>query len=176
MFKIEVNVQGTTHGHYWLNKHSDDFIQFLPAQFTRTYGTTITKDNITAYKIDELSKDTLDTKLLIDGNELDCSETGKIKVLRKHSAGASDEQYLTRSMFDMLKDEREQMTATSTAPQTVTDLTTIQHDFGSGPEDAVLVPTGHELTLNFESLELELIGTALAQYPYDENCNFLGNN
>lgn len=178
MFKIEVNVNGTTHGHYWMNKHEDDFLQFLPNQFTLQYGELITKDEITAYKINE------DQFALFEGklqqhlkNDLDCDEggAGVLRVCRKDlprlNAG-----FCPRDIFDSQKSEREADFANAVTPQTVTDLATVQHDFGEGLVDAVEVPEGHELTLMYCSIELELTGTALSGWPYDENGNFLGNN
>ena len=179
MFKIEVNVNGTTHGHYWMNKHEDDFLQFLPNQFTLQYGELITKDEITAYKIDEGNFALFEGKIKQhENNGLDCDEggAGVLRVCRKDEARLESDTYYPLEIFQKEKTEREEIFSSSKAPQVVADLATVSHDFGNGEEDAVLVPAGHELTLEHCSVELEIIGEALSRWPYDDSGKFLGNN
>lgn len=187
MFKIEVNVNGVTHGHYWMNNHEDDFLKFLPKQFTAQYGELITKDEITAYKIDEANFSIFEGKLKQHkNNSLDCDEggAGVLRVCRKDKARLEADTHYPLEFFEKKKAEREEIFSSSQAPQAVTDLNIVQYDFGRvdenevaiGPEDAVLVPAGHELTLEHCSVELEIMGEALSQWPYDDNGKFLGNN
>jgi len=83
MFKIEVTkADSSVEGFYWMNKHADDFAQFLPSQLTRQLGELITKDNISIIKIDEASKDLLEGKCCMEHCAIDCSELGKIKVIK----------------------------------------------------------------------------------------------
>jgi len=178
MFKIEVDVKGSIEGHYWLNRHEDDFIQFLPAQFTRQYGELITKDELTVYKFDESLKDLVEGKLeQHKNNGIFCEVTSKIRVCRRDEAKFSADEYTPRANFDSVKAEREAIFSDAATSQTVSDLTTVAHDFGDGVEDAVQVPAAHELAAAFMSLELELEGTELVNsYPYDNEGKFLGNN
>lgn len=179
MFKIEVTKADTSVvGYYWMNKHEDDFVQFLPSQFTRALGETITKDDIAVYKIAESSKDLLEGKISVhEKNCIDCStETGKIKVCRKDSAKYSLDEYIRLAEFTDAKAAREAMFADSATPQTVTVPATEQYDFGDGLEDAVKLVVGNELISDYTTTELSLTGTALSPaYPYDVNGVFLGN-
>lgn len=175
MFKIEVTKpsDSSVHGFYWMNKHQDDFAQFLPAQMTRELGEVITKDDIVIIKIDEAQKDVLEGKLSVhEKNTLDCVTAGAIRVCRHSPAKGSG--IVPLAEFNALKAERESEMAGAVTPQTVTVPATIQHDFGSGAEDAIDL-TGNELESDALSLELELTGTAIA-WPYDVNGNFTGNN
>ena len=179
MFKIEVDVNGQTFGHYWMNKHEDDFVQFLPKQFTSQYGELITKNELTIYKIDEDQFPLFEGKLKQhEKNGLDCDEGGPgvLRVCRKDEARLDSGSHYPREFFDQQKSERELIFSNSQNPQTVSDPGTIQHDFGNGLVDAVLIPDGHELTLEHCSIELSLTGTPLSAWPYDENGKFLGNN
>lgn len=175
MFKFEVNVNGTIYGRYWMNKHSDDFIQFLPAQFSREYGEVISKNEIAIYKIDEAIMPVFEAKMAKhEANELDASETGKLKIIRKDDARVAEGEYMTLEAFNKAKAKREEIFADAVSPQTVSVPATIQHDFGSGTEeDAVQIPAGHELASAYESLEFTATGT-LVPYPYDNDNNFIG--
>jgi hypothetical protein len=177
MFKIEVDVKGTTHGHYWLNKHEDDFLQFLPNHFTRQYGEEITKDQLTVYKVEESKKDLLEGKIeQHKKNKIDCdSEAGKIKVCRHDEAQVAEGDFVRSSEFEQKKTEREEIFMLTSSPQTVADIPTVEHDFGDGAEPAVEIPIGHELAYSYETLELELVGVELSQWSYDKNGKFLGN-
>lgn len=177
MFKVEVDVIGTIHGHYVMNSHDEDFLQFMPKYFTGIYGEVITKDQLTVYKIDEDKMPLLEGKLKNQNNSLDCdSELGKIKVCRHDDAKFLVDEYVPIDIFMGQKSQRESIFNNSSSPQTVSEPTTVQHDFGNGLEDAKQIPAGHELSAPYSTLELELVGTALNQWSYDESGKFLGNN
>jgi len=177
MFKIEVDVNGTAHGHYWMNRHKDDFLQFLPSHFTSQYGELITKEELTVFKFDEANKDLLEGKLAQHThNMVDCSTSDKIKICRHDGALVNEGDKLPLAHFEEMKAYREAIFSDSATPQIVAQPSTISHDFGDGAEDAIEIPVGHELAAAYTTLELELTGTALAAWPYDNEGKFLGND
>lgn len=178
MFKIEVDVNGQTYGHYFMNKHADDFAQFLPKMFMATYGEVIAKEAITIYKIDEASQPLLEGKLRQSvHNSLDRSVSGQLVINRNIKAEFNNGDYLKLEDFYQAKGSRENAFSNSKNPQTVKKPTTIQHDFedGEGLVDAVKLTATNELVKDYSSEELVLTGTALARWPYDAKGNFLGN-
>ena len=131
MFKIEVEVNGETFGHYWMNKHEDDFLQFIPAQFTATYGEVITKENLTVYKFPEQDKNLLEGKInQHEKNTLDCSDSGKIKVCR-HDSEFLTENWYNKEYIDDFKKRREEIFSNSSSPVTVPLPAESVFDFGA---------------------------------------------
>ena len=168
MFKIEVNVLGKTHGHYWMNKHEDDFIRFLPKHFTRVYGEEITKDDLKIYLIEESKMDLLEGKInQSEFNELDFSQDGKILLKRYHKAVYKDGEFVKLQSYLSTREDRENTARGSKNPQIITHYPTIKHDFGNGVEDAIKIIVGNELINDFNSTELELVGIEMKNsFPY----------
>lgn len=181
MFKIEVNVNGVTKHHYWMNKHNDDFLQFLPVQFTREYGEEILPEHITAYKIEESKMALLEGKLKQnEGNAL-AYEDGKIlcKRLDKAKYKAGDkvrlEEYEAEAAKrdDKFKDAKDKEAVKVKAPNYK------KENVVEGEEtievDMVTIDGSEDLAQDVESLELELVGVALKEWPYDSKGRFKGN-
>ena len=178
MFKLEVEVNGETFGHYWMNKHEDDFLQFIPSQFTTEYGELITKDNITAYKIDENFKALFEGKLNQNSfNKVDCDSggAGKLRICRHDKSRFNVGTFLSLDIFEEEKARREAIFSDSAVPQIVTSPDVIQYDFGDGVKDAIQLDSNNELVSDYSSVELELEGATLVKWPYDEEGKFLGN-
>lgn len=187
MFKLEINVNGIIKHRHWRNKHSDDFLQFLPKFFTAEYGELITPENITAYLIDEVEAVLLDGKNgQSESNDIYYID-GKIlvkrieKALYKIGDKVSLENYETERLKrdEKFKDSKEKDKLKTKAPKSK------KEDFITGQDengidiieniDVVTVEINDDLALEAESLELELTGKKLKQWPYNSKGEFLGN-
>ena len=183
MFKYEVNINGKTHIEYGINKHADDFIQFLPAHFTRVMGERVLPEHITVYKFDEDDKDFYEGKKAISKHNEEILEAGNsLKVCRvdraKFKVGDKVElsDYLEKSKEreEKFKDSKDHKDKVVKAPKSKVESV----DDGTGTmvdKDIVTIEVGDELAEDLVSTELELIGTPLIQWPYDSKGKFLGN-
>ena len=182
MFKIEVDVNGTIHGHYFMNAHEDDFIQFLPKHFIRTYGEDITPDKIKCFKMDESKMSLLEGKIAQhEANEIDESEAGKLKVCRVEKARFEVGQEVDLEDYDKVSLEREEKfkdakkTKKKKAPKTTKIVSRIVDEVAVDVE-VVTVDATDDLAKDAVSLELELVGVEMENhYPYDSKGKFLGN-
>lgn len=188
MFKIEINVNGVIHHRHWRNKHEDDFLQFLPKHFTRELGELITPEMITAYLIDETEANLLDGKndqseindiYYVDGKILvKRIEKAIYKVGDKVKLEEYEEMGLKRD--GKFKDSKEKKDKKTKKPKTKKEDLAVGKD-ENGDDiievkvDVVTVEATDDLANDIESVELELTGTKLKQWPYDKNGKFLGN-
>ena len=183
MFKYEVNFNGKVHIEYGINKHADDFIKFLPAHFTRVMGEEILPEHITIYKFDEKKKDLYEGKKAIhDANEEILEAGASLKILRvdKAKLKVGDkvelEIYLAsaKEREEKFKDSKDHKDKIVKAPKSKIESV----DDGTGTmvdKDIVTIEIGDELAEDLISTELELVGTPLVQWPYDNKGKFLGN-
>lgn len=182
MFKLEINVNGVIHHRHWRNKHSDDFLQFMPKFFSKEFGEIIRPEDIAAYLISELEGDILDGK----DNQSELNGiyyiNGKILIKRIQKAlykvgdkiRLEDYEKERLDRDDKFKDSKEKDKVKTKAPKSK------KEDFISGKDDqgndiieanidVVTVEATDDLAMDAESLEMELIGQKLKQWPYKEN-------
>jgi len=160
---------------FWRNGHDDDFLQFLLGRFDIPKENFKSGGDWTIFKLDVNLEDI--TKLYYSNkhNVIDMSVSGKISMRLKDVARYVEDDYVKLAEFTAAKAAREAIFVDAVTPQTVTVPATIQHDFGSGDEDAKQLPAGNELIAIHESIELEVTGTALTQWSYDDAGKFRGN-
>ena len=184
MFKIEVTIEGETHGHYWMNKHADDFIQFLPKQFSAMYGVLVKPEDIKVYKCPEEMKAITDSVFSVDKyNEFDFNEAGKIKVVRKMKARFKVGDVVSKEEYESEAEDRERKRRKS-KKKAVRRKKVNRPNFKKKKKmrgevevdvEEVTIEEADELAQDEETVELEVTGTKLKQWPYDKNGRFLGN-
>lgn len=181
MFKLEVSVNGEIKHHYWMNRHKDDFIQFLPRQFTAMYGEEILPEHLTIYMIDEDKQPLLEGKLKQHESNGLAYALGKIKVIRKDKAKykvgdkVKLEDYQTEALLRDEKFEKAKEKHKVKDPKSKKEDWTNPDGSITSDVDVVTIDETESLALDMESLEMDLTGVQVSSYPYDKNGKFLGN-
>ena len=170
MFKIEfLDKNSIQQVEVYNNRVTDNWIQGLPARYE------VPKENFTIFKFNVVLEDAHTSYRSNKKHSLDLLTSGKVLMLRTDKAKYTLDEYVILSEYNNKVAERVAEFADLT-PVNITSLTTIQHDFGNGAEDAVQIPAGHELLVAEVQTVIEYVGTQLTQWPYDVDGNFLGNN
>lgn len=171
MFKIEVDANGTIHHHYWMNKHEDDFLRFLPAQFTRMHGEEILPEHLTIYKIAEAKKDLLEGKMgQSEANELKY-KVGKILVCRCEVAHFKVGDKVPLDIYEELRLDRDKKFKGSKDQDKLKTKKPASklEDYQGKEVEVVTIKATDDLAIDAESLELELEGVQLVKWPYKKN-------
>ena len=179
MFKIEVNVEGETKNHYWMNAHKDDFLQFLPMHFTREYAVEITKNDIIAYKVDESKKPIMEALASVADNNMLLDVAGTLRIEKRVAAKYTAGEIIPESAYDEAVAEviKKFKKAKGTKPDFVGGKKPKKVKVGTGEDavDSVEIAADDILANDVVSEELVLAGTPLVEWPYDTNGKFKGN-
>lgn len=182
MFKIEVDINGVKHHDYWMNKHKDDWIRFLPKNLTEIHGEEVTKEMISIYKIDESKKPILTGKENISDFNFMSFSDGRIIIKRFDKAPFIVGEKVSLEDYLELKKKRDEKFKGSKdeLKNKVKDPKVTKEDFldeNGDPVlvdgkvvkvDMVLIDNLEDLSKDAESIELELVGELVA-WPYKEN-------
>lgn len=175
MIKVEFTIDNEMKSQVFNNCLDDNFIKYLPSYLTKKHGVEITKEDLTIIDFTEQAKSIKDKQKENPRNWIEYGTTGKLKVQRRQPTLVPKDTYLTLEDFESAKAKREEAVQGASLVHVVSVPETIQHDFGEGDVDAVLIVEGHELAQPYSSDELEVTGTVVP-WPYDEDGNYVKPN